>query len=306
MHRLFHILLFLLPLASVGQNLVVNGSFEDVVSCDFSSGINYAPDWTNLYPEQNSNGADLFGPCSVDPVFLAPASTWGYQPAMEGANYAGFIPYGQNESLRGSLISPLIEDSIYSVEFFLNLMNISGKAVAGLGLVFFDSPVALSVASYDTLMPDIIESDFITDTLDWTRVNGFYVASGGESYFAIGLFDTVVVSNTYYGPGQAYYYVDAVNVHMASQSEINGIQEPKLTFSIYPNPATTNLTIESRTPLAQVWVRDVAGRAIMNETLRSAQSDKKTLDVSSLPSGIYLVEVLTQNGQRSVQKVVVE
>jgi hypothetical protein len=44
----------------------------------------------------------------------------------------------------------------------------------------------------------------------------------------------------------------------------------------------------------------------MNETLRSAQSDNKTLDVSSLRSGIYLVEVLTQNGQRSVQKVVVE
>jgi hypothetical protein len=75
---------------------------------------------------------------------------------------------------------------------------------------------------------------------------------------------------------------------------------------IYPNPATTNLTMESHTPLAQVWVRDVAGRAIMNETLRSTQSDKKTLDVSSLPSGIYLVEALTQNGQRSVQKVVVE
>ncbi|MFM1930760.1 MAG: hypothetical protein RL226_63 [Bacteroidota bacterium] len=30
------------------------------------------------------------------------------------------------------------------------------------------------------------------------------------------------------------------------------------------------------------------------------------IDASSLPSGIYLVEVLTQNGQRSVQKVVVE
>jgi hypothetical protein len=85
-----------------------------------------------------------------------------------------------------------------------------------------------------------------------------------------------------------------------------GINETDFTFSIYPNPGTTNLTIESHTPLAQVWVRDVAGRAIMNETLRSAQSDKKTLDVSSLPSGIYLVEVLTQNGQHSVQKVVVE
>jgi hypothetical protein len=73
---------------------------------------------------------------------------------------------------------------------------------------------------------------------------------------------------------------------------------------IYPNPATTNLTIESRTPLAQVWVRDVAGRAVL-PTLR-LRSGYGNVDVSSLPSGIYLVEALTQSGQRSVQKVVVE
>jgi hypothetical protein len=79
----------------------------------------------------------------------------------------------------------------------------------------------------------------------------------------------------------------------------------KFTFSIYPNPATTNLTIESRTPLAQVWVRDVAGRRVITQTLKQVQGDTR-IDVSALPSGIYLLEVLTQNGQRSVQKVVVE
>jgi hypothetical protein len=109
---------------------------------------------------------------------------------------------------------------------------------------------------------------------------------------------------TEYSWDVAYYYIDDVlliplDVWLSSH-------DSEFTFSTYPNPATTNLTIESRAPLAQVWVRDVAGRAIMNETLRSAQSDNKTLDVSSLPSGIYLVEVLTQNGQHSVQKVVVE
>ena len=77
-------------------------------------------------------------------------------------------------------------------------------------------------------------------------------------------------------------------------------------FRIHPNPATTNLTIESRTPLAQVWVRDVAGRAVLPAPYPSRTSGYSNIDVSSLTSGIYLVEVLTQNGQRSVQKVVVE
>jgi hypothetical protein len=83
-------------------------------------------------------------------------------------------------------------------------------------------------------------------------------------------------------------------------------QEDSELISTYPNPATTNLTIESRTPLAQVWVRDVAGRQVITQTLKQVQGDRAVVDVSALPSGIYLVEVLTQNGQRSVQKVVVE
>jgi len=98
----------------------------------------------------------------------------------------------------------------------------------------------------------------------------------------------------YADPGQAS---SCITVGLVEQ------KDPEL-ISIYPNPATTNLTIESRTPLAQVWVRDVAGRAVL-PTLR-LRSGCGTIDVRSLPSGIYLVEALTQNGQRSVQKVVVE
>jgi len=54
-------------------------------------------------------------------------------------------------------------------------------------------------------------------------------------------------------------------------------------------------------------VRDLAGRKVIKQTLGPAsggQGDTR-IDVSTLPSGIYLVEVLAQNGQRSVQKVVV-
>lgn len=89
-----------------------------------------------------------------------------------------------------------------------------------------------------------------------------------------------------------------------------GIDEAENDFPllIYPNPATTNLTIESRTPLAQVWVRDLAGRPSIHHPLVAdgTQDDRVVIDLIGLPSGIYLVEVLTQNGQRSVQKVVVE
>ena len=97
---------------------------------------------------------------------------------------------------------------------------------------------------------------------------------------------------------------DTASIQVSAQFfRIEETQEQEVL--IYPNPATTSLTIESHTPLAQVWVR--AGRALRYTTLsRGTQDDRAVVDVSSLPSGIYLVEVLTQNGQRSVQKVVVK
>lgn len=83
------------------------------------------------------------------------------------------------------------------------------------------------------------------------------------------------------------------------------VKERAFQFSIYPNPATDNLRIESQTPLAQVKLTDLAGRTSIHQTFRQAQGDA-SIDVSSLPSGIYLLEARTQDGRRSVQKVVVE
>lgn len=115
-------------------------------------------------------------------------------------------------------------------------------------------------------------------------------------YLDNGVYEVMLVVSNDCGSDTAYMQVSR---QFFGINELNEFE-----LSIYPNPATTNLTIESRTPLAQVWVRDVAGRAVL-PTLRF-RSGYGNIDVSSLPSGIYLVEVLTKNGQRSVQKVVVE
>lgn len=139
-------------------------------------------------------------------------------------------------------------------------------------------------------------------------VEGSFIASGGEQFLTFGNFDSDIETDTLRlredGLPVSYFYFDEVSVVLDTTYHV-GIQEPEFTFSIYPNPATTNLTIESRTPLAQVWVSDVAGRVVWQETLRSAQSDRN-IDVSALPSGIYLVAAITEDGRRSVQKVVVE
>jgi hypothetical protein len=62
--------------------------------------------------------------------------------------------------------------------------------------------------------------------------------------------------------------------------------------SIYPNPATNNLTIESPQS-ATIEITNIQGQLI--ETLTTT-SNKTNVDVTALPSGVYIVQVKTEKG----------
>ena len=57
-------------------------------------------------------------------------------------------------------------------------------------------------------------------------------------------------------------------------------------FTLYPNPTEGNLTVEGVTGNLQVYVHDLVGREVMTYSLTPS---KKTIDVSNLPSGMYVV-----------------
>lgn len=96
---------------------------------------------------------------------------------------------------------------------------------------------------------------------------------------------------------------DSVFVTVNTCAATNELNKPLP--KICPNPATTSITIQSQTPLAQVKLMDLAGRLAHQPTMNQAQSNV-SIDVSSLPSGIYLLEAITQDSRRSVQKMVVQ
>lgn len=70
-------------------------------------------------------------------------------------------------------------------------------------------------------------------------------------------------------------------------------------IAIYPNPAASVITIKSSNAIKDVSLSDVTGREVLH-------SDKGTIDVSALVSGIYFVRVVDVNGSVSVEKVVKE
>lgn len=80
------------------------------------------------------------------------------------------------------------------------------------------------------------------------------------------------------------------------------VEEPTLQVSLYPNPANDKLTVETDYDLGKinVLVINAEGREVMNFTV----DGKRTVDVSHLPSGIYLVKML--GGSMITQKIIIE
>ena len=99
----------------------------------------------------------------------------------------------------------------------------------------------------------------------------------------------------------ATYYLDSIAITGTQLVGIKNINADNHHIAVYPNPATSNVTIES--PLHSVIeISNIEGQLI--RTLAS-NSIKTNINVSALPSGVYVVAVKTENGTE-VRKFVKE
>jgi len=72
-------------------------------------------------------------------------------------------------------------------------------------------------------------------------------------------------------------------------------------LSVYPNPAEDMLRIESSSSLSGIRIFDAVGREVFSQINAATVY---TIDTSELPSGIYMVSVMTLNGPVNRQVVV--
>jgi hypothetical protein len=77
-----------------------------------------------------------------------------------------------------------------------------------------------------------------------------------------------------------------------------GIKENsvKENISVYPNPATSTLTVETNDILfntCNLQLFDIMGNLLLEKSLIN---NKTNIDISSFPSGVYAVEVKTEKG----------
>jgi hypothetical protein len=301
---LFSIFIYL----SFSQNLVPNPSFEDHDTCPYQfNQFNYVKDWISC-----TISCDYYNTCDTNPnSFGIPLNCMGYQNTPDGGNaYAGFIPsgigYNYREFIGCKLLNNLVANQKYYLSFKVSASNYTKTFINNIGMLF-------SNQSYFHIYPtwpgdSVLIKNFshlhsysiITDTLNWITIKGTFIADSAYQYLIIGNFyddnhtDTLMTGTI---NSSAYYYIDEVCVSTDSltcysHEAINEISKNEELVNIFPNPATNNLTIESPQS-AVIEITNIQGQLIKNLV---ASSNKTYVDISTLPSGVYILEVKTEKG----------
>lgn len=91
--------------------------------------------------------------------------------------------------------------------------------------------------------------------------------------------------------GCGYTTNDTVSFTVAC--DVNSINENESAFSISPNPAQSNVTIQTNAGIREVCVMDVTGKQLMHQTNAATSL---SIDISTLPAGVYFVRVTQNNG----------
>ncbi|CAN5384912.1 hypothetical protein BH11BAC1_BH11BAC1_04670 [soil metagenome] len=284
---------------SIGQNLVPNCSFEDSLNCpsgwtDFSVKNWYSP---------TLSSPDYFNSCNSSNVGV-PVNALGYQNAKTGHSYAGWAVFydsvnaSYREYIQVQLKSPLVGGLNYYIAAYFSKPDSVPIALKNFGLYLSDTPVGGSFGTPINVIPQIISSQFLTDTLVWTKLFGMYNAVGGEQYLTIGYFnynntiDTINLFEPYSFGLIGYYFVDDVCISLDStqcscdtSNSINK-NDADIPFQIFQNN-DDKIILYCNVPEAQLNIYDLLGRTFIKTRIYLGEN---IISLNNLYTGIYFIE----------------
>ena len=334
--RLMVFILALLPVLCMGQeNLVPNGSFEEYSDCPVSASQgNRAVGWT----VPNLGSPEFFHSCSESDYLVPPEVIYGYEYPHTGEGFIGmyffsFTDPEDREYIQTQLLDPIYPGVRYKVSFYVSLAELSRYAVSSVGAHLSTQPLNQNDYWVIDVEPQIQNQagNIIADTAGWVLVSDTFVSrtGGGEEWLTIGNFNYAADSDTFaFQPPTpdmgnfffSYYYIDDVSV-IALDSVPSGITEQEtIGFDVWPNPATDVVRFRvgdpstSQAPLDMtVRVLDAVGRLcggqfplVKGVSATGGRGISGEVDISTLPTGIYFLELTNTEGKRAVRKFVKE
>ena len=243
---LYIVAFFFIHMSGIAQiNLVQNPSFEDYTSCpNMINEISRARYWSSIdtfhYSGADTNGlplcaAEYCNECATLDHVTVPNSFFYHHYARTGKGMiqndvyvSSLTTEGINFS-QGRLKRTLSYGTTYCVTFYVLLEPCSTFFINRIG-AYFDNGSIDTVATCDSpifnMTPQIEYDNFIYDSVNWTKIQGNFVANGTESFITLGNFyynystDTISTHSTWwylfggigFNIGSTFYLIDDVSV----------------------------------------------------------------------------------------------
>ncbi len=294
------------------QNLIQNGSFENYSNIDCGGGgfDNYSmmgtPHVVNNWHTLNSS--DYYNQVCNTGGYSVPSNLFGSALSKQGVAYVGFLSFGSSYETKEypyqQLSNPLQAGKIYCLSFYVSRADRITHAIKNIGAYFSAAVPTLFSNYYVNATPQVQnQSDFITDTIGWTEIQGCFTAVGGEQYITIGNFNSNANTDTLYvgtnnalggAIDYAYYYIDDVTLIDQSTVGISELDKGN-SFEIYPNPNNGVMQLNYNiTKVAELLITDITGRVVNSYSL---DETKKSISINeqSLHAGIYFYTIKRSN-----------
>ncbi|MCK5847440.1 MAG: T9SS type A sorting domain-containing protein [Bacteroidales bacterium] len=166
----------------------------------------YMNQWYSTFDYYHScnNYIDSFPSIVTPGIVGVPKNKWvtmyQYPRTGEGYTAGGFyVPHpnytiNPGDLIQNKLLNSLQKDSLYLLNFYVNLANGSKYSINSQGaLLSFDSIniTDLYEALLDSsIVPQILnKKGFIEDTLGWVKISGVFKSNGNEQYITLGNMD---------------------------------------------------------------------------------------------------------------------
>ena len=226
---------FFLLLAAVNgsaQNLISNGSFEDMQWCpnDYTqSELKTLKGWSQC----NAGTPDHFDACAAGSASGVPKNIFGSQQPLDGEAYAGLVLYASSkpnyrEYLHAALERPLTAGEWVCVEWWVCAADMGRLITDGMGFHFSASPLReVGEGRLDAIAQ--VENpllNLLSDRWSWTKLSDVFQAQGGEAHVTIGNFRPpaeLKVLERRDAPSEssawAYVYLDGIKITPVDQPD---------------------------------------------------------------------------------------
>lgn len=238
------------------ENLIYNPSFEEHIKCPQRIDPYGYMDEPTAWWQPSGGSSDYYNNCGGRQCHV-PKNKLGIQMPRTGGSmvgiYCSLTDY--REYIETELKSKLIEGETYKLSFWVSLSEYSPEAVATIGALFtpkmlmdttrgmltnntsrvFENNTREHISTY--YKPQVVNPypRTLTDTLGWTKIEGEFVAQGGEKFLTIGNFYPAEQSNIVYPQGLAgilpgaYYYIDDVELYCVSCGKTKQVGDVSIT-----------------------------------------------------------------------------